>query len=78
MKWHDIEDWMNNHQLPYELVEHVKHFDQYKSMVILGVNKEKQMQKFPMYFHHDIKQHLCLDLVRLVSAFVLWHFVILC
>jgi hypothetical protein len=47
---------MNNHQLPCDLMQHVKHFDQYKLVATLGVDEKKQMHKFAMYLHHDNKQ----------------------
>ncbi len=68
----DTEDWMNYRQLPRDLVERVRRFDQYKWVATLGVDEEKLMQNLPMYLRRDIKRYLCLDLVLWVSVFVLW------
>jgi hypothetical protein len=54
---------MDNHPLPCELMQHLKHFDQYESLPTLGVYEEKQMHKFPMYLHRHINPHLSLHLV---------------
>jgi cyclic nucleotide gated channel len=63
---------MNYRQLPRDLVERVRRFDQYKWVATLGVDEEKLMQNLPMYLRRDIKRYLCLDLVLRVSVFVLW------
>ncbi|CAN5965254.1 unnamed protein product [Sphagnum jensenii] len=65
----DTEDWMNYCQLPRDLVERVRRFDQYKWVATLGVDEEKLMQNLPMYLRRDIKRYLCLDLVLRVPFF---------
>ncbi|CAM6067410.1 unnamed protein product [Sphagnum tenellum] len=71
VKRRDTEDWMNNRQLPPELVERVRRFDRCKWVATLGVDEEKLLENLPVDLRRDIKRHLCLDLLRRVSVFVL-------
>ncbi|GLJ53273.1 hypothetical protein SUGI_1135320 [Cryptomeria japonica] len=65
----DTEEWMEHRQLPPELRECVRRYDQYKWMATRGVNEESLLNNLPMDLRRDIKRHLCLDLVRRVPLF---------
>jgi cyclic nucleotide gated channel len=70
VKRRDTEQWMKHRQLPHELVERVRRFDQYKWVATRGVDEEVLVQSLPLDLRRDIKRHLCLDLVRRVRPFV--------
>jgi cyclic nucleotide gated channel len=69
VKRRDAEEWMKHRQLPPELVERVRRFDQYRWAATRGVDEEDLVQSLPLDLRRDIKRHLCLDLVRQVSCF---------
>jgi len=63
----DTEQWMHHRQLPPELRESVRKYDQYKWLATRGVDEEALLKGLPVDLQRDIKRHLCLDLVRGVS-----------
>ncbi|KAH9288087.1 hypothetical protein KI387_032204, partial [Taxus chinensis] len=65
----DTEEWMKHRQLPPELRECIRRYDQYKWVATRGVDEESLLQSLPMDLRRDIKRHLCLDLVRRVPLF---------
>ncbi len=70
VKRRDTEQWMKHRQLPHDLVERVRRFDQYKWVATRGVDEEVLVQSLPLDLRRDIKRHLCLDLVRRVRPSV--------
>ncbi|XP_006846810.2 protein CNGC15b [Amborella trichopoda] len=65
----DTEEWMRHRQLPQELRNCIRRYDQYKWMATRGVDEEALLKGLPMDLRRDIKRHLCLDLVRRVPLF---------
>ncbi|KAG8644603.1 protein CNGC15b [Manihot esculenta] len=65
----DTEQWMHHRQLPPELKQSVRRYDQYKWVATRGVDEEALLKGLPMDLRRDIKRHLCLDLVRRVPLF---------
>lgn len=64
---------MHHRQLPPELKQSVRKYDQYKWVATRGVDEETLLKGLPMDLRRDIKRHLCLDLVRRVSFFDYLH-----
>ncbi|KAG7947267.1 hypothetical protein I3843_14G086000 [Carya illinoinensis] len=60
----DTEQWMHHRQLPPELRQSVRKYNQYKWVATRGVDEEALLRGLPMDLRRDIKRHLCLDLVR--------------
>ncbi|XP_017984006.1 PREDICTED: putative cyclic nucleotide-gated ion channel 15 [Theobroma cacao] len=65
----DTEQWMRHRQLPPELRQSVRKYDQYKWLATRGVDEETLLKGLPLDLRRDIKRHLCLDLVRRVPVF---------
>ncbi|KAK9061553.1 hypothetical protein SSX86_018735 [Deinandra increscens subsp. villosa] len=65
----DGEQWMRHRQLPPELRESVRRYDQYKWVATRGVDEESLLKDLPLDLRRDIKRHLCYDLVRRVPLF---------
>ncbi|TYI80807.1 hypothetical protein E1A91_D05G111900v1 [Gossypium mustelinum] len=65
----DTEQWMRHRQLPPELKQSVRKYDQYKWLATRGVVEEALLKGLPLDLRRDIKRHLCLDLVRRVPLF---------
>ncbi|GLT33783.1 hypothetical protein SLA2020_083440 [Shorea laevis] len=65
----DTEQWMRHRQLPQELRQSVRKYDQYKWLATRGVDEEALLKGLPLDLRRDIKRHLCLDLVRRVPLF---------
>ncbi|KAK4482639.1 hypothetical protein RD792_009803 [Penstemon davidsonii] len=65
----DTEQWMHHRQLPQELRQSVRKYDQYKWVATRGVNEEALLEGLPLDLRRDIKRHLCYDLVRRVPLF---------
>ncbi|XP_057457774.1 protein CNGC15c-like isoform X2 [Lotus japonicus] len=65
----DTEQWMHHRQLPQELRESVRKYDQYKWVATRGVDEETILKGLPLDLRRDIKRHLCLELVRGVPLF---------
>uniref|UniRef100_A0A7N2QXH8 Cyclic nucleotide-binding domain-containing protein n=1 Tax=Quercus lobata TaxID=97700 RepID=A0A7N2QXH8_QUELO len=65
----DTEQWMHHRQLPSELKQSVRQYDQLKWLATKGVNEETLLDGLPMDLRREIKRHLCLSLVRRVPLF---------
>ncbi|KAL4576958.1 hypothetical protein LXL04_013059 [Taraxacum kok-saghyz] len=65
----DTEQWMRHRQLPPELRQAVRRYDQYKWVATRGVDEEALLKDLPLDLRRDIKRHLCYDLVRRVPLF---------
>lgn len=70
IKKRDSEEWMRHRLLPQELRGRVRRYDQYKWLETRGVDEESLVQSLPKDLRRDIKRHLCLDLVRRVSVYL--------
>ncbi|KAL0390094.1 UNVERIFIED_CONTAM: putative cyclic nucleotide-gated ion channel 15 [Sesamum calycinum] len=68
----DTEQWMHHRQLPQELRQSVRKYDQYKWAATRGVDEEALLKGLPLDLRRDIKRHLCYDLVRRVPLFDQW------
>lgn len=64
----DTEQWMRHRQLPQELRQSVRKYDQYRWVATRGVDEEALLQGLPLDLRRDIKRHLCYDLVRRVRT----------
>lgn len=62
----DTEEWMRHRQLPHNLKQRVRRYEQYKWVATRGVDGKAILKGLPMDLRRDIKRHLCLDLVRQV------------
>lgn len=69
VKRRDTEQWMRHRNLPHDIVQRVRRYDQYKWVATRGVDEELLVQSLPTDLRRDIKRHLCLRLVRNVSSF---------
>ncbi|KAI4340416.1 hypothetical protein MLD38_025255 [Melastoma candidum] len=69
LRKNDTELWMRHRQLPTELRDSIRKYDQYKWVATRGVDEEAILKDLPMDLRRDIKRHLCLDLVRRVHLF---------
>lgn len=69
VKQSDTEEWMQHRQLPLELRERVRRFNQYKWVTTRGVDEETILQGLPKDIRRDIKGHLCLKLILQVPLF---------
>lgn len=58
---------MRHRQLPEDLRDRVRRYEQYKWLAARGVDEEVLLQSLPTDLRRDIQRHLCLDLVRRVS-----------
>ncbi|KAF3443108.1 hypothetical protein FNV43_RR17029 [Rhamnella rubrinervis] len=65
----DTEQWMHHRQLPHELKQSVRRYNQYRWIATRGVDEEAILKSLPVDLRRDIKRHLCLDLVRQVPLF---------
>ncbi|GLT25687.1 hypothetical protein SLA2020_007990 [Shorea laevis] len=65
----DTEKWMQHRQLPHELKQRVRRYEQYKWLATRGVDEEAILKSLPIDLRRDIKLHLCLELVRRVPLF---------
>ncbi|CAN4101688.1 unnamed protein product [Withania somnifera] len=65
----DTEQWMHHRQLPQELRQSVRKYDQYRWLATRGVDEEALLKGLPLDLRRDIKRHLCYDLVRRVPLF---------
>lgn len=70
VKRRDSEQWMRHRNLPQDIVQRVRRYDQYKWVATRGVNEEVLVQSLPSDLRRDIKRHLCLNLVRNVSFII--------
>ncbi|KAG9140695.1 hypothetical protein Leryth_006892 [Lithospermum erythrorhizon] len=69
IKRRDTEEWMRHRQLPLELQERVRRFNQVKWLATRGVNEESILKSLPLDLRREIQRHLCLNLVRRVPFF---------
>ncbi|KAK4417746.1 Cyclic nucleotide-gated ion channel 18 [Sesamum alatum] len=69
IKKRDTEEWMRHRQLPEDLQERVRRFEQYKWLTTRGVNEEDILKSLPQDLRREIQRHLCLNLVRRVPFF---------
>ncbi|CAM6110970.1 unnamed protein product [Calypogeia fissa] len=69
VKRRDTEQWMKHRQLPVDLRDRIRSYDQYKWVATRGVDEGYLLQGLPLDLRRDIKRHLCLDLVRRVPLF---------
>ncbi|KAH7280284.1 hypothetical protein KP509_37G059700 [Ceratopteris richardii] len=69
VKQSDTEEWMQHRQLPKELRERVRRFNQYKWVTTRGADEEGILQDLPADLKRDIKSHLCLELILEVPLF---------
>ncbi|MED6122082.1 Protein CNGC15c [Stylosanthes scabra] len=65
----DTEQWMHHRQLPQELRQSIRKYDQYKWLATRGVDEEALLKDLPLDLRRDIKRHLCIELVRRVPLF---------
>ncbi|XP_058003492.1 protein CNGC15b isoform X1 [Hevea brasiliensis] len=65
----DAERWMRHRQLPHEMKESVRRYNQHRWCATGGVDEEAILKSLPMDLRRIIKRHLCLDLVRKVQLF---------
>ncbi|XP_055804903.1 cyclic nucleotide-gated ion channel 18-like isoform X2 [Solanum dulcamara] len=65
----DVEEWMRHRQLPEDLQERVRRFDQCKWLATRGVKEDVILQSLPLDLRRQIQRHLCLNLVRRVPFF---------
>lgn len=66
IKRRDTEEWMRHRQLPPDLQERVRRFEQYQWLTTRGVNEEYILNSLPQDLRREIRRHLCLNLVRRV------------
>jgi cyclic nucleotide gated channel len=64
----DTEQWMHHRQLPPELKQSIRQYDQYRWLATRGVDEEALLNGLPTDLRREIKRHLCLSLVRNVSC----------
>ncbi|PIA40471.1 hypothetical protein AQUCO_02500282v1 [Aquilegia coerulea] len=69
VKRRDAEEWMRHRQLPHDLQERVRRFEQYKWLATRGVDENNILRSLPLDLRRDIQRHLCLGLVRRVPFF---------
>lgn len=62
---------MRHRNLPHEIVQRVRRYDQYKWVATRGVDEESVVHSLPSDLRRDIKRHLCLRLLRNVSFVIL-------
>lgn len=65
----DTEQWMHHRQLPRELKQSIRRYNQYRWVATSGVDEEAILKSLPLDLRRDIKRHLCLDLVLRVPLF---------
>lgn len=69
VKRQDAEQWMSHRMLPKSLRERIRRYEQYKWQETRGVVEETLINNLPKDLKRDIKRHLCLALLKKVSAF---------
>lgn len=65
----DLEWWMRRRQLPQRLRLRVRQQERHRWAATRGVDEESLVGDLPEGLRRDIKQHLCLDLLRKVPLF---------
>lgn len=71
MKRQDAEQWMSHRMLPENLRERIRRYEQYKWQETRGAEEEALIANLPRDLRRDIKRHLCLDLLKRVSPFLI-------
>lgn len=66
----EMEDWMKDRQIPDDIQHRISQFFEYKWIATQGVEEDSILIQLPADLRREIKQHLCLDLVRRVSGFL--------
>lgn len=66
----EMEDWMKDRQIPDNIQHRISQFFEYKWIATQGVEEDSILIQLPADLRREIKQHLCLDLVRRVSSFL--------
>lgn len=61
---------MSHRMLPKNLRERIRRYEHYKWQETRGVEEECLIRNLPKDLRRDIKRHLCLDLLKTVSAFL--------
>ncbi|XP_042020162.1 cyclic nucleotide-gated ion channel 18-like [Salvia splendens] len=69
IKRRDMEEWMRHRQLPPDLQDRVRRFEQYRWLTTRGVKEEEILKSLPQDLRREIQRHLCLNLVRGVPFF---------
>lgn len=69
VKRHDMEQWMQHRQIYPDLRTRIRNYEEYKWLQTRGVNEEELVHVLPKGLRRDVKQHLCLDLVKGVPLF---------
>ncbi|KAM5584169.1 hypothetical protein ABKV19_003836 [Rosa sericea] len=69
VKQSDTEQWMHHRQLPPEIRQSIKEYEQYKWIAMRGVDEETLLQSFPVDLRRAVKRHICLSLVQQVPLF---------
>ncbi|KAL6497527.1 Cyclic nucleotide-gated ion channel 18 [Orobanche hederae] len=69
VKRRDTEEWMRRRQLPHNLQERVRRFEQYRWHTTRGVDEGAILRSLPLDLRREIQRHLCLNLVRRVPFF---------
>jgi hypothetical protein len=66
----EMEDWMDDQQIPDDLRSHIRHFLEYNWMSTKGVEEDPTLRQLLVDLRRDIKWYMCLDLVQRVSFFM--------
>ncbi|KAH0467870.1 hypothetical protein IEQ34_002903 [Dendrobium chrysotoxum] len=69
IKRNDAERWMQHRQLPAELRQCIRRYNEYKWLATRGVDEQAVLGSLPLGLRREIKRHLCLNLVRRVPLF---------
>ncbi|KAF0916604.1 hypothetical protein E2562_007891 [Oryza meyeriana var. granulata] len=64
-----LEWWMKQKEVPHGFWQRVRQFERQRWAVTRGVDECQFVHDLPEGLRHDIKYHLCLDLVRQVPLF---------
>ncbi|KAA0047259.1 putative cyclic nucleotide-gated ion channel 15 [Cucumis melo var. makuwa] len=62
----DTEQWMQHRQLPNQLKQCVRNYEQFRWIATHGVDEQQILKSLPLDLRRHIKRHLCLDLLRQV------------
>ncbi|KAJ1690912.1 hypothetical protein LUZ63_015067 [Rhynchospora breviuscula] len=69
VKRRDAEQWMMHRQLPENLRERIRRYEQYKWQETRGVDEESLLQSLPKDLRREIRRRLCLSLLTRVPMF---------
>ncbi|KAG6429468.1 hypothetical protein SASPL_107519 [Salvia splendens] len=69
VKRRDAEQWMAHRLLPESLRQRIRRYEQYKWQETRGVDEDYLIRNLPKDLRRDIKQHLCLALLKRVPMF---------